>query len=149
MGRFFQVLDFPGICDRDLRAINVIARFSGRVHDQFIWRDSIIKQEMERLHRDIFGDFKLIGDSGYAPEPWLLIPITNAARGTPEALYTETHCRGRNVTKEYLLVSKKLWQNRWTSHQSMIMFETMRPMRLGQWGLLLFNNISTIEVNLF
>nr|CAD7264717.1 unnamed protein product [Timema shepardi] len=27
------------------------------------------------------------GDSGYAPEPWLLTPITNAARGTPEALY--------------------------------------------------------------
>nr|CAD7269495.1 unnamed protein product [Timema shepardi] len=39
----------------------------------------------------------MVGDSGYAPEPWLLTPITNTVRGTPEARYTETHCSARNV----------------------------------------------------
>nr|CAD7195364.1 unnamed protein product [Timema douglasi] len=60
---FNHSLNVQLICDRDLHALNVYARFPGRVHDQFIWRDSIIKQEMERLHRERVGDFYLIGIS--------------------------------------------------------------------------------------
>nr|CAD7206390.1 unnamed protein product [Timema douglasi] len=102
----YHSINVQVICDRDLRAINLNARFPGSVHDQFIWCDSVIKGEMERLHRQRVGDFFLIGDSGYAPEPWLLTPITNTVRGTPEALYTETHCSARNVIERFFGVLK-------------------------------------------
>nr|CAD7427229.1 unnamed protein product [Timema monikensis] len=48
------------IRDQDLRALNVNARFPGRVHAQFIWRDSAVKVEMKRLHQERIGDFYLL-----------------------------------------------------------------------------------------
>nr|CAD7415358.1 unnamed protein product [Timema cristinae] len=51
------------IRDQDLRALNVNARFPGRVHDQFIWRDSTVKVEMKRLHQERIGDFYLLAQA--------------------------------------------------------------------------------------
>nr|XP_049704203.1 putative nuclease HARBI1 isoform X2 [Helicoverpa armigera] len=85
------------IADADCRIINVNANFPGRVHDQFIFNSSVIKTELRRLHECRIGQYYLLGDSGYALEPWLMTPILNAGHGTPEERYTKWHCRTRNV----------------------------------------------------
>nr|CAD7455439.1 unnamed protein product [Timema tahoe] len=74
--------DMLQICYRDLRALNVNARFPGRVHDQFIWRDSAVKVEMKRLHQERIGDFYLLGiipfdEEAIVPEPHVPAAIEN------------------------------------------------------------------------
>ena len=40
--------------------------------------------------------FKITGDSGYRVEPYILAPIPNAAHGSPEYAYTQSHIKVRN-----------------------------------------------------
>lgn len=54
-------LMFIQICDVDGKILNVNARYPGRVHDQFIFRNSIVRTEMMRLYNHRIGDFHLIG----------------------------------------------------------------------------------------
>nr|CAD7572456.1 unnamed protein product [Timema californicum] len=70
------------ICDRDLPVLNLSARYPGRTNDQFIWRHSQSRTEMQKLSTNRIGEFYLIGDSGYAAEPWLQTPILRAEEGT-------------------------------------------------------------------
>ncbi|KAJ8929627.1 hypothetical protein NQ314_011494 [Rhamnusium bicolor] len=85
------------ICDADLLILNINSRYPGAVHDSFIWRNSVIHEELR--HRYNAGDTNswLLGDSGYPQQPWLMTPIVNAAPGTPEFIYTERHVLSRNV----------------------------------------------------
>lgn len=38
------------ICDFDLRILNINARFPGSSHDSFVWRNSIIREELQRRY---------------------------------------------------------------------------------------------------
>ncbi|KAL5236887.1 hypothetical protein ACI65C_004297 [Semiaphis heraclei] len=62
------------ICDSKLRIMNVNALFPGSTNDSHIWNNSdvfpVVKEIYERGHTGFF----LLGDSGYALRPWLLIP---------------------------------------------------------------------------
>lgn len=51
------------ICDVNLKIMNVNSRFPGRTHDAHIWRQSAVKNLLERLHDGGNGDtsFFLIG----------------------------------------------------------------------------------------
>ncbi|KAJ8964065.1 hypothetical protein NQ314_005148 [Rhamnusium bicolor] len=72
------------ICDERLRILNVNANFPGSVHVQFIFNASKVKQEMRRLHRDRIGKYFLLGDSGYALDKYMLIPVLNTLLDTAE-----------------------------------------------------------------
>ncbi|XP_061724275.1 putative nuclease HARBI1 [Cydia pomonella] len=85
------------IADVNCKILSVNARFPGRVHDSFIFNNSSIKDELRRLHSEHIGDYFLLGDSGYALEPWLMTPVLNAAPNSPEERYTAWHCRVRNT----------------------------------------------------
>ena len=60
------------ICDAEFKITNVVARWPGSTHDSRIFQASRIGQLFER------GDLQgiLLGDSGYALQPWLMTPIT-------------------------------------------------------------------------
>lgn len=51
-----------------------------------------------------------LGDSGYANEPWLLLPILHAEEGTPEELYTRMHCQARNCVERCFGLLKARWR---------------------------------------
>jgi hypothetical protein len=103
-----------------MRILAVDASFPGCTGDAHIWRNSEIKAELVRRyaanerHEYLIGNISghcslnmplrfysqltiqyFLGDSGYASEPWLLLPILNAVPGSPEENYTTLHCRTR------------------------------------------------------
>ncbi|XP_063379324.1 putative nuclease HARBI1 [Cydia fagiglandana] len=92
-----HALNVQLVADVNCKILAVNARFPGRVHDSFIFNNSSIKDELRRLYNGHIGDYFLLGDSGYALEPWLMTPVLNPAQGSPEARYTAWHCRVRNI----------------------------------------------------
>lgn len=72
-------------------------RYAGATHDSYIWRRSIIRQELERCYEAGDTSSWLLGDSGYPLEPWLMTPVPNAAEGSPEWRYNLQHASARNV----------------------------------------------------
>ncbi|XP_050309680.1 putative nuclease HARBI1 [Anthonomus grandis grandis] len=84
------------ICDYDLRILNVNAQFPGATHDAFIWRNSFVKQHLERSYNQGDHNTWLIGDSGYPLQPWLMTPFHNPAINTPEGRFNDIHARARN-----------------------------------------------------
>ncbi|KAE8741499.1 hypothetical protein FOCC_FOCC012958 [Frankliniella occidentalis] len=50
------------------------------------------------------------GDSSYPLEPWLMTPILDAARDTPEYHYTTLHCQCRNPVERCIGVLKARWR---------------------------------------
>lgn len=49
------------IADADNRILHVNANFPGRVHDQFIFNQTNVKQEMQRLYESRIGQYYLPG----------------------------------------------------------------------------------------
>ncbi|CAI6359977.1 unnamed protein product [Macrosiphum euphorbiae] len=105
----FHSLNVQMVCDSEMRILNVLA-FPGSVHDQFIFTSSALSTEMERLHTNRIGQFYLLGDSGYASEPYMLIPILHANEGSPEYRYTKNHCLVRNSIERVFGVLKGRWR---------------------------------------
>ncbi|KAJ8937733.1 hypothetical protein NQ318_009143 [Aromia moschata] len=70
------------ICDYNLKILNINPQFPGSTHDLYIWRMSQAKVQLERCFNDGDRNSWLLGDSGYPQQPWLMIPVLNAAVGT-------------------------------------------------------------------
>ncbi|KAG8222557.1 hypothetical protein J437_LFUL016758, partial [Ladona fulva] len=98
-----------GICDSFMKTMNVRI-YPGAVHDQFIWNYCPVKRMTKATHDERQGRFYLLGDSGYALEPWLLTPLPHAEAGTPEYRYSQAHCRARNVVERLFGVLKGRWR---------------------------------------
>ncbi|XP_046406372.1 putative nuclease HARBI1 [Ischnura elegans] len=99
----------PSICDDQMKILN-ICTYPGSVHDHFIWSHSRVRRILMDAYRDRFGMYFLIGDSGYALEPWLLTPLPHAEEGTPEFRYTAAHCATRSVVERLFGVLKGRWR---------------------------------------
>lgn len=84
------------ICDQDLLIFNVNANFPGSCHDSFIWRQSLIKHQLQNDYSNGQRNTWLLGDSGYPQEPWLMTPVQGALPHTPQKLYNDSHTLGRN-----------------------------------------------------
>ncbi|KAK3907657.1 Putative nuclease [Frankliniella fusca] len=84
-------------CDRRLYIQNVVARHPGSTHDSHIFALSALRDQMIHINTNI-RNCVLIGDSGFALEPWLIVPF---ARGdepeedTPEARFNKALCFDR------------------------------------------------------
>lgn len=70
-------LNVQTIASPDLKILNIVARWAGSVHDQTIFRESNICQRFEAGN---FGNFILIGDSGYANTRYLATPYSENNR---------------------------------------------------------------------
>jgi hypothetical protein len=51
-----------------------------------------------------------LGDSGYANEPWLLLPILHADPGSLEENYTTVHCKARSSIERSFGLLKARWR---------------------------------------
>lgn len=83
------------ICDDQLKILSVNSKYPGSTHDSFIWNNSNVLPVVQELHTRYPSNYILLGDSGYALRPWMLTPITNAVRNTPEYTYNlcQQQCR--------------------------------------------------------
>jgi hypothetical protein len=61
------------MCNSDYKITNVVARWPGSTHDSRVLRNSSIGQKFERGELDGL----ILGDSGYALQPWLMTPFLN------------------------------------------------------------------------
>ena len=66
-------MNVQAVCSHDLKFTDIVARWPGSVHDSRIFRNSRLCAKFEKY--DYNG--VLLGDSGYALNPYLLIPILN------------------------------------------------------------------------
>ncbi|KAG5863086.1 hypothetical protein JTB14_036697 [Gonioctena quinquepunctata] len=93
------------ICDYDLKILATNASHAGATYDSFIWNNSTTKNEMERNDATW-----LIGDSGYAQQPWLITPFLHTLPESPEERYNRAHCRARNCVERCIGVLKMRFQ---------------------------------------
>lgn len=107
-----------------MRILNINGQFAGATHDSYIWRHSLVRDELEACYQTgryftftaVFclhcyystGDRHswLLGDSGYPLEPGLMTPIENAIPESPESRYTEAHVQTRNCIERCIGVLK-------------------------------------------
>lgn len=82
--------------DRLLRVRNIVARWPGSSHIQTIFDNSAVCQQFERGD---FGQFILIGDSGYANTKYLATPFTTVARGLAEDRAMQAYNRSIIATR--------------------------------------------------
>lgn len=102
-------LNVQTISDRNLRIRDVVARWPGATHDQTIFINSSIYQ---RFERGDFGEYTLIGDSGYANTKYLATPFTlsnvNIAVDRAAQRYNRSIISTRNVVERQY----GLWKRR-------------------------------------
>lgn len=90
--------------------LNLNAKFPGSVHDTYIWKNSIIRREMEKWHEQNQNSyFWLLGDSGYPLEPWLMTPLQEE-HSTSEQNYNKHHGRTRSIIEQCNGVLKNRWR---------------------------------------
>ncbi|VDI31307.1 Hypothetical predicted protein [Mytilus galloprovincialis] len=93
----FHSINVQCICDANFKIINAVSRWPGSTHDSYIWNNSQICRQFEE--GDIANGW-LLGDSGYALKPWMLVPFMNPSTPAEEE-FNRRHCRTR-VTIEQL-----------------------------------------------
>ncbi|KAG0710936.1 putative nuclease HARBI1 [Chionoecetes opilio] len=91
----YHSMNVQVVCDAAKLIISFCARFPGSTHDSFIWNNCALRQ---RFDRGDFGNYLLLGDTGYALESFLMTPVTHPTT-VPEERYNRGHCRTR-VTVE-------------------------------------------------
>lgn len=101
-------LNVQTISSADLKITNIVARWAGSVHDQTIFRESNIRRQFEAGE---FGNYVLIGDSGYANTPYLATPFTENNReivnNSHMQAYQTAIVRTRNVVERQYGVLKR------------------------------------------
>ena len=95
-------INLQGVCDSNLKFLNVVAKWPGATHDAFIWANSNLCEIFE--NRQI-GNGWLIGDSGYPLRPWLLTPVLQPTTRNQQR-YNGAHMRTRSVVERSFGVLK-------------------------------------------
>ncbi|XP_064649983.1 putative nuclease HARBI1 [Lineus longissimus] len=98
----FMSLNVQGICDADLRFINVVARWPGSTHDSRVFDNSLICNRFE--NNELSG--LLLGDKGYPCRPFLMTPFRNPV-GQAENRYNQAHVRTRSTVERTFGIWKK------------------------------------------
>ncbi|XP_049270038.1 putative nuclease HARBI1 [Rhipicephalus sanguineus] len=81
------------ICNAEGAITQLASWLPGSTHDSFVWASCDLRRCSERGE---LPDGWLLGDSGYALEPWLLTPLRSAA-GPAEERSKAAHTRTRQV----------------------------------------------------
>lgn len=110
-------------CDANLIIRHINASYPGALNYAYIFKHSALRKKLREIYDEdpsfwVLGeswnksclsypvlsldDYLLIsisGDSGYANEPWLVIPILHGEEGSPEEFFTKWHCKARCCVK--------------------------------------------------
>ena len=89
----YHAINAQAICNSHLVFTNAVVRWPGSTHDAFVWANCNMATRFEGGE---FGESWLIGDSGYALRPWLLVPYLNVANRAQER-YNTHHKSARNT----------------------------------------------------
>lgn len=97
------------ISTADLKIANIVARWAGSVHDQTIFRNSNVRAQFEAGQ---YGNYILVGDSGYANTTYLATPFTEnnpeIAHNARMQAYQVAIIRTRNVVeRQYGLLKRR------------------------------------------
>lgn len=106
----FYSLNVQFICDANFKILNINTKFPGSVHDSAVWTTSRAREIMKL--RFEHGDHSswLIGDQGYPLEPWLLVPVADTARDTPEARYNTAFRKTRIIVEQTIGFLKSVFR---------------------------------------
>ncbi|XP_067623753.1 putative nuclease HARBI1 [Eurosta solidaginis] len=101
-----QSINATVICDHKMRIRAVDGRFGGASHDSHVWSLSseraCLKANFENGDRGV----RILGDSGYPLEPWLLTPYRNAAENSNEIFFNDKFGKGRSLIERTFGVLK-------------------------------------------
>nr|XP_049692948.1 putative nuclease HARBI1 [Helicoverpa armigera]XP_049693305.1 putative nuclease HARBI1 [Helicoverpa armigera]XP_049694269.1 putative nuclease HARBI1 [Helicoverpa armigera]XP_049694270.1 putative nuclease HARBI1 [Helicoverpa armigera] len=93
------------INDPDLNIMHVDVTFGGATHDSFVFNNSVIKTHLEQLNST--GEtVYLLGDSGFALRPYMMVPCSNPEPGSREELYNNLHATARNTAERTIGILK-------------------------------------------
>lgn len=99
----FFGINVQTISDSTLYITDIVARWPGSSHDQTIFNNSSLKRLFERQR---YGNYLLVGDSGYQLKPYLMTKLLNVETDS-ENLYNESIIRTRNVVERQYGVWKR------------------------------------------
>ncbi|KAM7300844.1 putative nuclease HARBI1 isoform X1 [Ixodes scapularis] len=89
----------PTVCDARCRVMCIDPCYPGSVHDSFAWRFSWLRDNFEQGRLIDDGRF-LLGDSGYALEPWLITPVPGVhTTSTASGRFNKAHSSMRSVVE--------------------------------------------------
>ncbi|XP_050339431.1 putative nuclease HARBI1 [Bactrocera neohumeralis] len=94
------------VCDYKMSITAVDACHPGSSHDAFIFNLSNIKQSLLSSFQSGDHSSWLLGDSGYALEPYLLTPYRNPTSGTSQHKFNLQHAKARNIVERVIGVLK-------------------------------------------
>ncbi|XP_046810833.1 putative nuclease HARBI1 [Lucilia cuprina] len=78
-----------------IRAIN--GRYGGACHDSHVWNLSEEREYLKEMFQTGDTGTRILGDSGYPLEPWILTPYRNAAENSAESYLNDQHSKGRSI----------------------------------------------------
>lgn len=96
-------LNVQVVCNHQLKAVDIVARWPGSAHDATIFDHSSLKR---RFEQNEFRTALLLGDSGYPVRKYLLTPLITP-RSPSEQKYNETQIRTRNSIERFFGVIKR------------------------------------------
>ncbi|XP_037820787.1 putative nuclease HARBI1, partial [Lucilia sericata] len=91
------------IADRNLKVLDIVARWPGSTHDSTIFNNSSIKTFLES---DGFKNVHIVADKGYGLRTYCLTPISSPSTES-EILYNKSIIRTRNVVERKYGVMKR------------------------------------------
>ncbi|XP_047988510.1 putative nuclease HARBI1 [Leguminivora glycinivorella] len=96
-------MNTQAICSADLLFTDVVARWHGSAHDSHIWDNS---NQRRHFLQGTYGNYCLLGDSGYAQTPFMMTPLGNVTSPS-QSLYNESQIRTRNVIERTFGIWKR------------------------------------------
>ncbi|XP_029835952.2 putative nuclease HARBI1 [Ixodes scapularis] len=95
----YYALNVMVVCDARCRVMCIDLCYPGSVHDSFAWRFSWLRDNFEQGRLIDDGRF-LLGDSGYALEPWLITPVPGVhTTSTASGRFNKAHSSMRSVVE--------------------------------------------------
>ncbi|XP_050339505.1 putative nuclease HARBI1 [Bactrocera neohumeralis] len=85
------------VCDSNMTIRAVDVRYPGSSHDAFVWSISTVRQHFLREYEIGERTSRLLGDSGYGIEPFLLTPYRDPEYGSLQNTFNRAHSSARNV----------------------------------------------------
>ncbi|KAK3748964.1 hypothetical protein QZH41_006850 [Actinostola sp. cb2023] len=102
----FHAINVMAVCNADLVFTNVLAKWHGSTHDSAVFNTSELQYHLENGGGR---DGWLLGDRGYALQPYLMTPFRPANVVTePEKRYQSSHTKTRNTIERCF----GLWKQR-------------------------------------
>ena len=98
----YHSINEQGVCDSNLKFLNIVSQWPGGTHDAFIWSNSRV---CEMFENRTISDGWLLGDSGNPLRPWLMTPVLNPST-RKEQRYNGAHIKTRNVVERSFGVLK-------------------------------------------